>query len=201
MDPNGTDFWWDEFADNKNNCWYDNTGKDGDAGEHHQRPDEPAEQLRDELRHGQPAARRGAGCVPCVLRLVRRRLRLVRDTQRAAALAACLATLLLAGCLGSDDEPASSEAGARLGPPLRLTDCEDWREFSPRERSTTLRALEAFAEGRTGSPAGRGRGLDDERAYELFEGYCRQPFARRFKLYKLYTRAAAFSGPGGEPVR
>ena len=28
-DPNGTDFWWDEFADNRNNCWFDNTGKDG----------------------------------------------------------------------------------------------------------------------------------------------------------------------------
>jgi hypothetical protein len=30
-DPNGTDFWWDEFVDNVNNCWYDNTGRDGTA--------------------------------------------------------------------------------------------------------------------------------------------------------------------------
>jgi hypothetical protein len=28
-DPNGTDFWWDEFAGNTNNCWYANTGRDG----------------------------------------------------------------------------------------------------------------------------------------------------------------------------
>jgi hypothetical protein len=28
-DPNGTDFWWDNFADNRNNCWYDNKGKNG----------------------------------------------------------------------------------------------------------------------------------------------------------------------------
>jgi hypothetical protein len=28
-DPNGTDFWWDEFAGNTGNCWHDNTGKDG----------------------------------------------------------------------------------------------------------------------------------------------------------------------------
>jgi Right handed beta helix region len=29
FDPNGTDFWWDEFFDNRNNCWYSNTGKHG----------------------------------------------------------------------------------------------------------------------------------------------------------------------------
>jgi hypothetical protein len=27
--PNGNDFWWDEFAGNTGNCWYDNTGTDG----------------------------------------------------------------------------------------------------------------------------------------------------------------------------
>src|SRR5581483_11949412 len=27
--PNGTDFWWDSFAGNTGNCWYDNTGADG----------------------------------------------------------------------------------------------------------------------------------------------------------------------------
>jgi hypothetical protein len=31
FDPNGVDFWWDEFAGNENNCWYRNTGKRGDA--------------------------------------------------------------------------------------------------------------------------------------------------------------------------
>jgi len=30
-DPNGLDFWWDDFADNKNNCWYDNIGSNGKA--------------------------------------------------------------------------------------------------------------------------------------------------------------------------
>jgi len=30
--PNGTDFWWDEFSGNVGNCWYENTGFDGDAG-------------------------------------------------------------------------------------------------------------------------------------------------------------------------
>jgi hypothetical protein len=27
--PNGVDFWWDEFAGNADNCWYDNVGSDG----------------------------------------------------------------------------------------------------------------------------------------------------------------------------
>jgi hypothetical protein len=31
-DPNGLDFWWDQFPGNRNNCWYDNTGKLGTAG-------------------------------------------------------------------------------------------------------------------------------------------------------------------------
>jgi hypothetical protein len=30
-DPNGTDFWWDQFVDNTNNCWYSNIGRDGTA--------------------------------------------------------------------------------------------------------------------------------------------------------------------------
>jgi hypothetical protein len=32
VDPNGTDFWWDAFAGNRNNCWFDNTGPDGTRG-------------------------------------------------------------------------------------------------------------------------------------------------------------------------
>ncbi len=30
--PNGVDFWWDEFAGNTNNCWFNNKGPDGTAG-------------------------------------------------------------------------------------------------------------------------------------------------------------------------
>ncbi len=29
-DPNGTDFWWDQFPGNTGNCWHDNVGKNGD---------------------------------------------------------------------------------------------------------------------------------------------------------------------------
>jgi len=48
------------------------------------------------------------------------------------------------------------------------------------------------------SPARTGRGatLPDEKAYELFENTCKQDYARAFKLYKLYTRAASFTRQG-----
>jgi hypothetical protein len=28
-DPNGTDFWWDNWPGNRGNCWHDNIGKNG----------------------------------------------------------------------------------------------------------------------------------------------------------------------------
>jgi hypothetical protein len=56
--------------------------------------------------------------------------------------------------------------------------------------------LREFAGGPVGSSAGIQNGpvLDDDSAYRLLQNYCAKPFARGFKLYKLYTRAAAFIG-------
>ena len=31
-DPNGLDFWWDQFAGNHSNCWYSNVGRDNTRG-------------------------------------------------------------------------------------------------------------------------------------------------------------------------
>jgi hypothetical protein len=36
--------------------------------------------------------------------------------------------------------------------------------------------------------------LEDGRAYRVLQSYCIRTFARGFKLYKLYERAAAFVG-------
>jgi hypothetical protein len=113
---------------------------------------------------------------------------------RAAAL--LLAGLTLTGCLGSDsgsgDQPAP-RSGARIGE-VRLADCDDWTQANVRERFGTVRDLREFAGSQVPSSSGGGRGatLGDREAYDYFERYCKQRFARRFKLYKLYTRAAAF---------
>jgi hypothetical protein len=77
--------------------------------------------------------------------------------------------------------------------PIRLADCTDWRRADVGQRLGTVHELRDFAGGPVGSPAGHGNVLDDKRAYELFQSYCARYFARGFKLYKLYTRAAAFS--------
>jgi hypothetical protein len=70
--------------------------------------------------------------------------------------------------------------------------------------------LRNFAGGQVGSSAvvKAGPVLDDGRGYRLLENTCRQPFARAFKLYKLYTRAASYAGyqksaspfSGGRPM-
>ena len=48
--------------------------------------------------------------------------------------------------------------------------------------------------GPTGSPAGRGAVLKTDQAYSLFDAQCRPDYAKSFRLYKLYTRAAALRG-------
>ena len=56
----------------------------------------------------------------------------------------------------------------------------------------------AGAGGRAGQagPVDRGRVhqvLPDGQAYGLLTGYCRQPYATAFMLYRLYGNAAAFT--------
>jgi hypothetical protein len=117
---------------------------------------------------------------------------LVHHAARAQVAAAVLAGVALSGCLGDGSSSEQPAAGARLGVPVRLADCGDWREATPRERAGTIDDIRSFAGGPAGPPGGRGVTLPDEEAYELFESYCRNDFARGFKLYKLYARAASF---------
>ena len=102
--------------------------------------------------------------------------------------------MALSGCLGSDSGGQASNAGARIGASARFVDCADWRKATPSERAGTVDAIRKFAGGPTGTPGRKGATLPDDKAYQLFENECRAGFARHFKLYKLYTRAAAFGG-------
>ena len=114
-------------------------------------------------------------------------------TAARAALAAAFA-LALPGCLGDDSSGAPAPGqGAGVGQPIQLANCRDWNKADPRQRSHTVKDLKAFAGGPTGGSAGRtGATLSDDRAYEVLEDTCDAEYARGFKLYKLYTRAAAF---------
>ena len=91
--------------------------------------------------------------------------------------------------MGGDDGEAQE---SRIGQPTQLVQCRDWTTADVRERYGTIEALRKFAGGPTGSPGGHGRTLDDDDAFELFDRWCEKPYARGFRLYKLYTRAAAF---------
>lgn len=99
----------------------------------------------------------------------------------------------LAGCSKSGGDAPVSGAGPGLDVPLRLADCADWNGATVGQKLATVDRVQAFAGGPSGSPAGHGVTLPDDRAFNLFESYCSADFARAFKLYKLYTRAAAFT--------
>jgi hypothetical protein len=114
----------------------------------------------------------------------------VRDAARAAV--GVLAALALSGCMGGGGDGQSQVQGSRIARPTQLVQCRDWNTANPRERAGTLELLREFAGGPTGSPSGTGQTLEDDEAFALFDGWCSREYARGFRLYKLYTRAAAF---------
>lgn len=115
------------------------------------------------------------------------------------ALVTVAAVALLAGCGDDDGSARKSQQGLQLRDPINLADCRDWNEGSVEERLGTIAAIREFTGGPVAGAEAKGAVLEDERAYDLFENYCSNEFARGFKLYKLYGRAAAFSGPNAQP--
>jgi hypothetical protein len=109
------------------------------------------------------------------------------------ALAATVLALSLVACGGSGEDPPPSGAGPALVAPINLADCADWKQASVDQRLATIDQVKEFVGGPVAGTEGSGGTLDDDKAYDLFENYCAEEFARGFKLYKLYSRAAAFS--------
>jgi hypothetical protein len=106
---------------------------------------------------------------------------------------------MLAGCGGGSGTQPQVDVGPNVGEPINLADCHDWNQANTEQRLGTIHDLKNFAGGPVvgnngSSPSGTGAVLDDKKAYELFDNYCKADFARGFKLYKLYERAAAFAG-------
>jgi hypothetical protein len=113
--------------------------------------------------------------------------------------AALVVAALVAGCGGGPNTQPQVDVGPNVGQPISLADCNDWNQANTEQRLGTIDQLKGFASGpivgnNASSPGGRGSVLDDKDAYNLFNRYCSQSFARGFKLYKLYERAAAFTG-------
>jgi hypothetical protein len=104
-----------------------------------------------------------------------------------------LLAVSLAACGESSGDPPPSGAGPTLAAPINLANCTDWNEASVDQRLATIDRIKEFVGGPVAGTEASGETLDDDRAYDLFESYCAEEFARGFKLYKLYSRAAAFS--------
>jgi hypothetical protein len=119
-----------------------------------------------------------------------------RPTYLAAALT-CWA-LLSGGCGGSGNAKAGGVTPSPygLGGSVRTINCSDWKRGTLSQRLGAIVQLRNFAGGPVGSSAGIQHGpvLDDQQAYKILQRSCSQFYARGFKLYKLYTRAAAFVG-------
>lgn len=116
------------------------------------------------------------------------------------ALSGFAGALLAAVLLGCGDDAQSGApdsnvgAGVRLEAPINVADCTDWNDGSVDERLGSISQIQEFVGGPVGGTGGTGVVLTEERAYDLFENFCENEYARGFKLYKLYSRGAAFGG-------
>jgi len=123
-----------------------------------------------------------------------------RLRRRAAAVAfAVVGVALIAGCGSGSGTQPQIDVGPNVGAPINLADCNDWNQADTSQRLGTIQQLKAFAGGpvvgnNASDPSGTGSVLSDKQAYGLFDNYCKNQFARGFKLYKLYERAAGFAG-------
>jgi hypothetical protein len=123
----------------------------------------------------------------------------LRSRRLAVSVCALAAGAAIAGCGGGPNTQPQVDVGPNVGQPISLADCHDWNQANTEQRLGTIQQLKDFAGGpvvgnNASSPSGTGAVLDDKQAYNLFENYCKEPFARGFKLYKLYERAAGFAG-------
>jgi hypothetical protein len=123
----------------------------------------------------------------------------MRSARRAFAAALLAAAVAVAGCGGGPSTQPQVDVGPNVGQPINLADCHDWQQANVEQRLGTIDQLKGFAGGpvvgnNASSPSGTGSVLDDKEAYDLFDRWCGQSYARGFKLYKLYQRAAAFEG-------
>jgi hypothetical protein len=116
--------------------------------------------------------------------------------RRGAAVATAVVLSLGAAACGDDENEAGGDRDAKpLGEMLAgsvapLAQCKDWVGGSRERKLATIDDIRAQVSRRdTGI---RAPALTDEEALGLFDRACSNRFARSFRLYVLYARAAGF---------
>ena len=106
--------------------------------------------------------------------------------------------------------PPKPGAAPDVGQAINLADCNDWNRATAAQRRGTLAQLEGFAGGpivgneRVRAVGHRGRCWTTRTPTTCSVAGAAMRFARAFKLYKLYERAAALTGApvrAGAPAR
>ena len=112
---------------------------------------------------------------------------------------AVLLLLLVAGCGGSGEGGAGADGEGEVKPlgdllagsVAHLAQCKDWVGGSRERKLATIEDIRSQVNRRdTGIEA---PALSDEEALGLFDRACSNSYARSFRLYVLYARAAAFA--------
>jgi hypothetical protein len=119
--------------------------------------------------------------------------------RRISAVILVVVAAAAAGCGGGSSTQPQVDVGPNVGQPIGLADCHDWQQANVEQRIGTIHQIKDFQSGQVvgnnaSDPSGTGSVLDDKDAYNLFNRWCSQTFARGFKLYHLYQRAAGFAG-------
>ncbi len=120
-----------------------------------------------------------------------------RETSVAALLAA---TLVVSGC-GSEASGAGevTELGPlRGGSVAALAQCSDWVGGNRDQKVATVHDIRDMVN-QTGEVEPT-TDINDDDAVALLDRACSNDYASGFRLYKLYTRGAAFSSITGDPV-
>ena len=196
-DPNGTDFWWDQFAGNRGNCWFRNYAPKPITTDPSPLPD--CDDGKD------PGSSVGTG-----------------NVKNQSELSGCLAAYEFdqnGACpwFNTPPEPQPGGGGATMTPglsalpgvaaatstqaragyvPLGQLTCTDWNAAGDAARAELTRRVRAFAGGAVISEdraIGTGAVLSDTDAARMYDSWCGRDYAKAFLLYKLYTHAAAFA--------
>ena len=109
---------------------------------------------------------------------------------------ALVAAVGVSACGGDDSEPEASSTAQPLGQEAAgsvapLAQCRDWTGGTEEEKLATIAEIRNQV---NRSDAGvEAPPLTDDEAMEVFDSACSESFARGFRLYVLYARAAGFA--------